>query len=424
MMIRRSNGYSILFLAYFLISSATNFVDTEALTSPPRLQIRNRLSSSHLSLRRINVRDRSVGITRGALTPFSSSAKIQSHDKKSDASILDSRWVSLCQLLRFKLSKRIAVGLGMIMLIPLKASASTVITETVAPIVTEAAVPAISLLSPISAAVEFQLSLRLVYAALLGAGLGKERSIAKHSAGVRTMALVAMGASAFTVCSVYGFGAGGRHDPSRMASNVASGVGFVGAGVITTTHFSGRNIVHGLTTAATIWLSAAVGVACGTGLHQIATMAAALTLFILRMGRSRPKEKGEGKSSTIEHETEHQALRTSRFQHYDDDEDDVEDDDDDNEEDAYAETHDTSEWDEHYGTMIDDERSDLPETHQGEEDVNERRSSGTKTIVVRKSADVDEIVMNAWNNTEHPHMHVDNMQIFSTAPVNQTVYGP
>jgi putative Mg2+ transporter-C (MgtC) family protein len=68
------------------------------------------------------------------------------------------------------------------------------------------------------------------------------------------MALVAMGASAFTVVSAYGFVGFDKYDASRMAASVASGVGFVGAGVITTTASDkSQNVVHGLTTAATIW---------------------------------------------------------------------------------------------------------------------------------------------------------------------------
>ncbi|KAL7566544.1 hypothetical protein ACA910_000614 [Epithemia clementina (nom. ined.)] len=136
--------------------------------------------------------------------------------------------------------------------------------------------------SPISAAMQLRLSLQLVCAALTGAAIGKERSgIQKyHPAGVRTMSLVSMGAALFTICSRYGF-AGTHYDTSRMASNVASGVGFIGAGVIY--HEQCSQVVHGLTTAAAIWISAAVGVACGTGLYIVATVATGLTLGILRL---------------------------------------------------------------------------------------------------------------------------------------------
>lgn len=140
-------------------------------------------------------------------------------------------------------------------------------------------------------AAELHITARLVIAAALGAVLGKERSRSASSsnhqtaAGTRTMSLVSLGAAAFTICSMYGFANVGRHDPSRMASNVASGVGFVGAGVITTTTQDGESLVHGLTTAAAIWLSAAVGVASGAGLYYVASVGAALTIIVLRHGQ-------------------------------------------------------------------------------------------------------------------------------------------
>jgi putative Mg2+ transporter-C (MgtC) family protein len=210
--------------------------------------------------------------------------------------------------------------------------------------------------SPVSADVEFRLSCRLMYAAVLGACLGKERSFARHSAGVRTMALVAMGASAFTVCSSFGFLAFPHYDPSRMAANVASGVGFVGAGVITTTMSDkSQSVVHGLTTAAAIWLSAAVGVACGTGLFRIATTAAFTTIGILRLGRSKPKQQEfQGATSLTSLSASSPSSVTSNIlppeavvaasspptlatSHADDDYVSQ----------ADPETHDTAEWDEH-----------------------------------------------------------------------------
>jgi putative Mg2+ transporter-C (MgtC) family protein len=125
---------------------------------------------------------------------------------------------------------------------------------------------------------QIQWSCRLITAAALGSIIGQERS--GHPAGVRTMALVAMGAAMFTLCSLHGFGT--TADPSRLAANVASGVGFIGAGVITT---SSNSKVQGLTTAAAIWLSAAVGVGCASGLALVATMASLLTVTILRIGK-------------------------------------------------------------------------------------------------------------------------------------------
>jgi putative Mg2+ transporter-C (MgtC) family protein len=110
------------------------------------------------------------------------------------------------------------------------------------------------------------------------------------------MALVSLGAAAFTICSAYGFS--GRADPSRMAANVASGVGFLGAGVITTHATMNRqrnySIVHGLTTAAAIWLSAALGVASGVGLYLVSGTTALTTVVILRLGKRKARRRRRG----------------------------------------------------------------------------------------------------------------------------------
>ena len=158
--------------------------------------------------------------------------------------------------------------------------------------------------SPVSTIAELRLTLRMLYAAFLGSLVGKERSrSARHAAGVGTMALVCLGAAVFTICSMYGFAAAGRYDPSRMAANVASGVGFVGAGVITTTSAPlqpggdrHETIVHGLTTAAAIWLSAAIGVACGVGMPILGTAAAMGTMTILRVNQVTKKNQSKSTS--------------------------------------------------------------------------------------------------------------------------------
>ena len=243
------------------------------------------------------------------------------------------------------------VGLT-VMMCPLRAVASTIVDSSAGPIMSSVggmlASPAVTAVSgstttsmiasqaqffgspPVSTQMEIRLCFRLLYAALLGAGLGKERSFAKHSAGVRTMALVAMGAAAYTICSTFGFLAFGKYDPSRMAANVASGVGFIGAGVITTTMSNrSQNVVHGLTTAAAIWISAAIGVASGVGLFFMAGTTTLATISILRLGRVKPKNRRtEGPmSSSVS------ALHSHA--HVSD-----------------PETHDTTDWDEHNDHII------------------------------------------------------------------------
>ncbi len=119
--------------------------------------------------------------------------------------------------------------------------------------------------------------LTLLFAAFVLCGLiGIERQISQKSAGMRTHMLVGLGSAGFTLISAYGFsgvlGDETTLDPSRIAAQVVSGIGFLGAGVI----FTRRDVVRGLTTAASIWLTAAVGMACGAGMVPLA---AAMTLL-------------------------------------------------------------------------------------------------------------------------------------------------
>ena len=108
--------------------------------------------------------------------------------------------------------------------------------------------------------------------------VGLERQISQKSAGIRTHTLVGMGSAGFTLVSAFGFGnvlgETTNLDPSRIAAQIVSGVGFLGAGLI----FMRRDVVRGLTTAATIWVSAAIGMACGAGMVALAV---AMTLFQL-----------------------------------------------------------------------------------------------------------------------------------------------
>lgn len=126
--------------------------------------------------------------------------------------------------------------------------------------------------------------LRLVIAIVLGTLVGIDREIHEHSAGMRTIALVTLGCALFTIISAYGFLdlLGTLHltlDPTRIASYIVAGIGFLGAGTIFMSREGER--IKGLTTAATIWVMAAVGIACGTGMLVEAAVTTALVMVVL-----------------------------------------------------------------------------------------------------------------------------------------------
>lgn len=124
--------------------------------------------------------------------------------------------------------------------------------------------------------VELEMSLRLLLAAALGAAIGYQRERVGKPAGLRTHVLICLGAALFTVASGYGFGA--ATDPARVAAGIVTGIGFLGAGAIIR---GGAGIVVGLTTAATIWVVAAIGLAAGAGLYLISAVATAIALIVL-----------------------------------------------------------------------------------------------------------------------------------------------
>lgn len=124
----------------------------------------------------------------------------------------------------------------------------------------------------------FEVIVRLVVALVLGGAIGIEREYRSKDAGFRTHFLVALGSALFTVVSMYGF-PGGDSDSSRVAAQVVSGIGFLGAGMI----IFQRNFIRGLTTAAGLWVTAAVGMACGTGNYVIAVAATAMVLVGLEV---------------------------------------------------------------------------------------------------------------------------------------------
>jgi putative Mg2+ transporter-C (MgtC) family protein len=127
---------------------------------------------------------------------------------------------------------------------------------------------------------QLDLSVRLIVAAALGLAVGFEREIHGHPAGLRTHMLVAVGSGLFTVLSAYGFGAGSAEvpiDPTRIAAQIVSGIGFLGAGAI----LKDGIVIRGLTTAASLWATSAVGMAAGAGEHIIAVVATGVILVSL-----------------------------------------------------------------------------------------------------------------------------------------------
>ena len=120
-----------------------------------------------------------------------------------------------------------------------------------------------------------ELTIRLSLALILGGSIGIEREYRAKEAGFRTHFLVALGSALFCLVSQYGFGIDLK-DSSRVAAQVVSGIGFLGAGTI----IFQKNVVRGLTTAAGLWVTAAIGLACGTGMY----VAAAVTTLMVLMG--------------------------------------------------------------------------------------------------------------------------------------------
>ena len=134
---------------------------------------------------------------------------------------------------------------------------------------------------------ELDFILRIFVASLLGGAIGLEREYRDKAAGFRTHFLVALGSALFMIISAYGFGevlatvdpnavqSPVRLDVSRIAAQVVSGIGFIGAGTI----IFQKNAVRGLTTAAGVWVTAAIGMACGGGMYVLAAVSTALVLI-------------------------------------------------------------------------------------------------------------------------------------------------
>jgi putative Mg2+ transporter-C (MgtC) family protein len=130
---------------------------------------------------------------------------------------------------------------------------------------------------------EIDLVVRLLVAAVLGAGVGLERELHGHPAGMRTHLLVSLGSGLFTIVSIYGFvgllapSVQAPVDPSRVAAQIVSGIGFLGAGAILKDGFT----IRGLTTAASLWATAAIGMAAGAGQMLLAIVGTAIVVVSL-----------------------------------------------------------------------------------------------------------------------------------------------
>lgn len=136
---------------------------------------------------------------------------------------------------------------------------------------------------------EITVVIRLLCAVLLSFAIGLEREMTNKYAGLRTNILVCVGACVFTLLSVYGFptfatgdnvsveNSTGIRDTARVAAQVVTGIGFIGGGAVLR---HGANI-FGLTTAATLWMAASIGMACGTGMYGLAVTATILTIIVL-----------------------------------------------------------------------------------------------------------------------------------------------
>ena len=123
-----------------------------------------------------------------------------------------------------------------------------------------------------------EITIRLSLALLLGGAIGIEREYRAKEAGFRTHFLVALGSALFCLVSQFGFGIDLK-DSSRVAAQVVSGIGFLGAGTI----IFQKNVVRGLTTAAGLWVTAAIGLACGTGMYAAASIATFMVLLGLEV---------------------------------------------------------------------------------------------------------------------------------------------
>lgn len=145
--------------------------------------------------------------------------------------------------------------------------------------------------------------LRIFVAGLLGGAIGLERGLRAKEAGLRTHFLVALGSAMFMIISQYAF-EGRTHDAARVAAQVVSGIGFIGAGVI----IFQRNVIRGVTTAAGLWVAAAIGLACGSGLYVLAAAASVLSIVCLEAMHFISRRLGEKEITVTLNSVDHKSM--------------------------------------------------------------------------------------------------------------------
>lgn len=135
--------------------------------------------------------------------------------------------------------------------------------------------------------IEFEMVVRLILAVGLGALIGYEREITHKPAGLRTHIFVCMGACLFTISSFYLIenGTFGSFDSTRIAAGIVTGISFIGAGSI----IASRGDIKGITTAASLWVIAAIGLMIGFGIYLLPIIATIITFIVLKLGRVKKK---------------------------------------------------------------------------------------------------------------------------------------
>ena len=135
----------------------------------------------------------------------------------------------------------------------------------------------------IASTIEFNMSIRVVLAVFLGLCIGLERELSHKSAGMKTHSLVCLGSTIFTILSIYGFNYADQnlikitHDPARIAAQIITGIGFIGGGVV----LHHGTSIKGITTAATLWVTAAIGMCIGCGLYYLAIFSTIISIIML-----------------------------------------------------------------------------------------------------------------------------------------------